>query len=119
MAATYAVVAWVMAQAANVILPAFEAPEWVLKGVIALLLLGFPIMVVLTWAYELTPEGLRRTPAEGEEARNGKSARLIDSVMVIALVLTVITVTAMNLGGLAGGRGDEGDENEVEGAAAL
>lgn len=118
-AATYAVVAWVMAQGANVILPAFEAPEWVLKVVIALLLLGFPIMVILTWAYELTPEGLRRTPAEGEEARNGRSARLIDSVMVIALVLTVITVTAMNLGGLAGGHGaGRGDEPATRAAGA-
>lgn len=110
-AATYAVVAWVMAQGANVILPAFEAPDWVLKVVISLLLLGFPIMVALTWAYELTPEGLRRTPTEREEARNGKSARLIDSVMVVALVIAVVTVTTMNLGGLGGkdkaGRGDE------------
>ncbi|HEX9585769.1 MAG TPA: hypothetical protein VGB36_14815 [Gammaproteobacteria bacterium] len=109
-AATYAVVAWVMAQSANVLLPAFEAPDWALKAVIALLLLCFPVVIFLTWAYELTPEGLRRTPedadADGKARRS--SARLVDSIMIIALVIAVTVVTLMNArwpGSAGGGAG--------------
>lgn len=97
-AATYALVAWVMAQSANVLLPAFEAPDWALKVVMALLLLGFPVVIFLTWAYELTPEGLRRTPedADADSKARRSSARLVDSIMIIALVIAVTVVTAMN-----------------------
>jgi hypothetical protein len=58
--AAYAVVAWLLIQAADILLGNFGAPEWVFKSFVALLLLGFPLALVLSWAYELTPEGVRR-----------------------------------------------------------
>jgi len=55
----YLVVAWVAVQAASIALPAFDAPTWILRVVILLLALGFPFALLLTWAVDLTPEGVR------------------------------------------------------------
>ena len=60
-AIAYAVVAWLLMQIASQIFPFFEIPNWVMRLVVLLLILGFPIALVLAWAFELTPEGLRQT----------------------------------------------------------
>jgi len=60
-AITYAVVAWLLIQAASILLPTFEAPTWVMKLFIVFLALGFVIAVTISWAFEATPEGLKRT----------------------------------------------------------
>ena len=59
-AATYALTGWVVAQVAEFLLESFRAPEWILQALIIVLILGFPIAVVLAWAFELTPDGLQR-----------------------------------------------------------
>ena len=56
----YVVLAWLMAQVAELLLDAFGAPAWALKTLLALLLVGFPIAVFFAWAFELTPEGVKR-----------------------------------------------------------
>src|ERR1051325_6409836 len=58
---TYAVVAWLLIQAASILLPTFEAPGWVMKAFVLLLALGFALSVMISWAFEATPEGLKRT----------------------------------------------------------
>jgi TolB-like protein/Tfp pilus assembly protein PilF len=60
-AVAYAVVAWVIAQIATQIFPFLEIPNWVVRLVIVLIAIGFPIALVIAWAFELTPEGLKRT----------------------------------------------------------
>jgi serine/threonine-protein kinase len=60
-AITYAVVAWLLVQAASILLPTFEAPTWVMKAFVVFLGLGFVIAVMISWAFEATPEGLKRT----------------------------------------------------------
>src|SRR5438105_8936377 len=60
-AITYAVVAWLLIQAASILLPTFEAPAWVMKAFVVLLALGFALVVFISWAFEATPEGLKRT----------------------------------------------------------
>src|SRR2546423_54811 len=60
-AITYAVVAWLLVQAASILLPTFEAPAWVMKAFVVLLALGFALVVFISWAFEATPEGLKRT----------------------------------------------------------
>ena len=61
-AVAYLVVAWVAIQAASIALPTFDAPMWVLRVVILLFALGFPLALLLTWAVDLTPEGVRFSP---------------------------------------------------------
>src|SRR5438105_15957933 len=60
-AVAYAVVAWLLIQAASILLPTFEAPSWVMKAFVVFLAFGFVISVMVSWAFEATPEGLKRT----------------------------------------------------------
>src|ERR1043166_8473593 len=60
-AVAYAVVAWLVVQAASIVLPTFEAPAWVMKAFIVLIALGFVVAVCISWAFEMTPEGMKRT----------------------------------------------------------
>src|ERR1044071_8236835 len=61
-AAAYIVAAGFLIQMASATFPAWELPNWSLRLVIALLLIGFPIALILAWAYDVTPEGIRATP---------------------------------------------------------
>ena len=64
----YAIVGWLLIQIAATVLPIFGTPDWVLQAFTFLVILGFPLAVVFSWAFELTPEGLERTksvPAAG------------------------------------------------------
>ncbi len=59
-AVAYAVVGWLVIQVSSTVLPTFHAPEWVVQTLVVLLAIGFPIALVIAWAFELTPEGLKR-----------------------------------------------------------
>ena len=74
-AVAYAVVAWLLIQAASILFPTFEAPGWVMKVFVAVVVAGFPIALILAWAFELTPEGLKRTESAMELPRTiGRSS---------------------------------------------
>src|SRR6202162_3334367 len=60
-AVAYAVVGWLIAQIATQIFPFMEIPNWVVRLVIVLIAIGFPIALVIAWAFEATPEGIKRT----------------------------------------------------------
>jgi TolB-like protein/Tfp pilus assembly protein PilF len=60
-AVTYAVVSWVLIQIATQVFPFFAIPNWAVRLVVLLLILGFPVALILAWAFELTPEGIKRT----------------------------------------------------------
>jgi TolB-like protein/Tfp pilus assembly protein PilF len=60
-AVAYAVVSWLLIQAASILFPTFEAPPWVMKALVVLLALGFIFAVFISWAFEMTPEGMKRT----------------------------------------------------------
>jgi TolB-like protein len=60
-AIAYIVIAWVLLQVASIVLPITNAPEWVLKTFSFFLVIGFPIWVLISWVYEVTPEGLKKT----------------------------------------------------------
>ena len=93
-AVAYAIAGWALLQLASIVFPAFGAPDWVLKAVIALIAIGFPIALVLAWAFEMTPEGVRRTePAHSQEARAPElrrhTGRKLDFVIIGVLALAV------------------------------
>src|SRR5437879_6370829 len=60
-AVAYAVVGWLLVQVATQVFPFLEIPNWVVRLVIALVMIGFPIALVIAWAFEATPEGIKRT----------------------------------------------------------
>jgi TolB-like protein/Tfp pilus assembly protein PilF len=73
-AVAYAVVAWLLIQVATQVFPFFEIPNWAIRLVIMLIIIGFPIALVLAWAFEATPEGIKRTEAAdaaGQRSRGG------------------------------------------------
>ena len=85
-AVAYAVVAGGAIQLASAVFPAWELPNWALRLVILLLLIGFPISLILAWALEVTPEGIRATPSAPAAPRRRRN--------VIALVAIGIIVSA-------------------------
>jgi TolB-like protein/tetratricopeptide (TPR) repeat protein len=87
-AVAYAVVAWLLIQAASILFPTFEAPPWVMKIFVAIILLGFPAALVLSWAFEITPEGIK---LESEVAPNESMTRKTGrKIVAITAVLAVI-----------------------------
>src|SRR5216110_3433747 len=73
-AVAYAVVAWLLIQIASQIFPFFEIPNWAVRLVVLLLVIGFPIALIIAWAFEVTPEGIKRTEAAdaaGQRSRGG------------------------------------------------
>jgi len=88
-AVAYAVISWLLIQAASILLPTFEAPPWVMKVLVVLLGLGFVIAVFISWAFEMTPEGMKRTSDISPDEvipywSKRKFATLIIGVAVIA-----------------------------------
>jgi hypothetical protein len=59
-AVAYAVAAWLLIQIATQVFPFFEIPNWAVRLVVVLLALGFPVALILAWAFEITPEGIKR-----------------------------------------------------------
>ena len=86
-AAVYAVVAWLIIQVADVALPAFEAPAWVLKVVIFLAMLGFPITLIMSWTFDLTPDGVVKD--QGAKITGQAGNRRIEYVLVGLVVVAL------------------------------
>jgi TolB-like protein/Flp pilus assembly protein TadD len=93
-AVAYGVVSWLLIQIATQLFPVFEIPNWGARLVIVVLALGFPVALVLAWAYEITPEGIKYTedvdPGQQISRRTG---RTLDFV-IIGVLLAVIAVMA-------------------------
>ena len=89
-AVAYAVVAWLLMQVASQIFPFFEIPNWTIRLVIMLLALGFPIALVLAWAFELTPEGIKRTEeVDLSKSIRRKTGRKLDFLIIAVLLLVI------------------------------
>jgi TolB-like protein/Flp pilus assembly protein TadD len=91
-AIAYAVVAWLLMQIASQIFPFFEIPNWAVRLVVLLLVIGFPVAVILAWAFELTPEGIKRAEdVDLSESVRRKTGRKLD-FFIIAVLLLVIAI---------------------------
>jgi len=93
-AIAYGVVGWLLIQIATQLFPVFDIPNWGARMVVVIVLLGFPVALVLAWAYELTPEGLQRTDeVHPRESITRRTGRKLDFV-IIGVLLAVIAVMA-------------------------
>jgi len=87
-AAAYAVVAWLLLQVGDVASGSLGFPEWFMPMLFVLLGLGFPVALLISWAFEMTPEGMKRTPAV--DAKAGKASMgAIDGLLITLLVVVV------------------------------
>ncbi len=87
-AVTYAVVAWLLVQIATQVFPFLQIPDWAIRLIIMLVALGFPIALVIAWAFELTPEGLKRTETAESLPRRKRDHAWI-YIVVIGLALSL------------------------------
>jgi TolB-like protein len=97
-AVAYAVVAWLALQAASFLLPSFGAPAWVFRVLVLLVVLGFALAVAFSWAFELTPEGLKRThEVPHEHSITHLTGRKLDFAIIGLLIVALGTSVYLNL----------------------
>src|SRR5712692_5992382 len=87
-AVAYAVVAWLLIQAASIFLPAFDAPAWVMKIFIIVIIFGFPVALIFSWAFEITPEGIKlESEIEPNKSITRRTGRKIVAVTIALAVV--------------------------------
>jgi TolB-like protein/Tfp pilus assembly protein PilF len=93
-AVAYAVVAWLLIQAASILFPTFDAPAWVMKIFVIVIVLCFPVALVFSWAFEITPEGIKREsdidPGKSRAARTGR--RIVSLTVVLAVIAAALFI---------------------------
>lgn len=90
-AATYAVVAWMLVEVASIVLPTFEAPNWIMQTLILLVVLGLPLVMIFAWAFELTPEGIRKeADVDRNQSITPRTGRKLDFTIIAVLAITVV-----------------------------
>jgi TolB-like protein/Tfp pilus assembly protein PilF len=87
-AIAYGVVAWLLMQVASQIFPFFEIPNWAVRLVVLLLIIGFPVALILAWAFELTPEGIKR--AEDVDLTKSTTRRTSHKLLWITAVVAIV-----------------------------
>jgi TolB-like protein/Tfp pilus assembly protein PilF len=93
----YTVVTWLLIQVADVVLPTFDSPRWIMQALIFLAILGFPITLVLAWVYELTPMGLKRSDDVLRQASiRWLTGRRLDRAIISLLVVAVVFLVYEN-----------------------
>jgi TolB-like protein len=86
----YAVVAWLVVQIATQVFPFFEIPNWAVRLVVLLLILGFPVALILSWVFEITPEGIKReSDVEPGQSVARPTGRRIVGLTIVAGLLAV------------------------------
>src|SRR6266568_8640931 len=88
-AIAYGVVAWLLVQIATQVFPFFEIPNWTVRLVVLLIAIGFPIALIIAWAFELTPEGLKRTEAADATPAARSSQRAWIYVVIVSGAISV------------------------------
>src|SRR5262252_642815 len=96
-AVAYAVVAWLLIQGASILFPTFDAPPWAMKVLVALLVLCFPVALVLSWAFEITPEGIKlESEIDPKKSITRKTGRkIVGLTIALAIVAAGLLVFQM------------------------
>jgi len=90
-AAAYGIVSWLLVEVASVVVPALRLPEWALTLLVFLVIAGFPLALILAWAFELTPEGIKREAAvDPAESITQQTGRRLDFAIIALLALAVV-----------------------------
>ena len=89
----YLIVAWLITQVLSIVLPTFEAPPSILKSVLIIILIGFPVWIVFSWIYEFTPDGIiKTTNIEPKNSMMPKTGSRLNKVIIFSLFLAVIVL---------------------------
>ena len=111
-AVAYAVVGWLIAQVATQIFPFLEIPNWVVRLVIAMIAIGFPIALVIAWAFEATPEGIKRT--EVADAMPSTAKQKKHAWIYVVVIGALVSIALFFVGRYsAGSKGAASSPNEL------
>ena len=105
-AVAYAVVGWLLTQIATQVFPFFEIPNWAVRLLVLCIVLGFPVALIIAWAFELTPEGIKRTEDAGPDNSiprkpQRKLAGFLIALAMVALALLVSQILRTGSSGRA------------------
>ena len=93
----YMIVSWITVQVADVILPTFQAPDWVMQVLVLFLILAFPVAVLLAWAFELTPQGLKPTSdVDQTQSITVETGQKLNHVVIALLGIAVVVLIIDN-----------------------
>ena len=94
-AAAYLVTGWLLVEGTSVLIEIYAAPDWIPKMLVGLLLLGFPVALFFAWAFEITPEGIKReSEVDRTQSITGETGRRLDLITIIILLAVVALVAA-------------------------
>jgi serine/threonine-protein kinase len=88
-AVAYAIVGWLLVQVATQVFPFFEIPNWAVRLVVLAIVIGFPIALVIAWAFELTSEGLKRTEDADLAQQSPRKSRAWIYIVIVGALLSV------------------------------
>jgi TolB-like protein len=90
----YLVVAWVLLEVFSFLLPMFEAPEWVLEGITLLIAIGLPIWIVISWIYDISPKGIKKTSKDSDnELKTELTNKRLNVFIIVSLSIAVVVLT--------------------------
>ena len=93
----YAIVSWLIVQVADILLPVFNAPQWIMQSLVLVLILLFPVAVLLSWAYELTPHGFKPTAeVDRTQSITVQTGKRLNVIVVVLLSLAVVFLLVDN-----------------------
>lgn len=118
--AAYGVVAWILLQVVDTVAPLMAMPEWVPGFILILMGVGFPIALVFAWAYEITPDGLKKTEdVDAASSVTASTGRKIDRMIIGGLAFVVVFLVADRVLGITGGDGARSGESTSAEAASI
>ncbi len=96
-AVAYAIVGWLLVEVAATVLPIFEAPDWILQVSTFFVILGFPLALILSWAFELTADGMERAKSLPiSESINKVTGRKLDFVIIGLMAVGIVFLVVEN-----------------------
>ena len=95
-AIAYAVIAWLLIQAGSILFPTFEAPGWVMKVFVTAIAAGFPIALIIAWAFEMTPDGMKRTENLSPNQQLPQWSRRKFATMIVVIAVLAASLLAYN-----------------------
>jgi TolB-like protein len=112
-AIAYAIVSWLLVQVAGLVFPTLLLPDWLLRAFVVFLILVFPVALLLAWAYEVTPEGIKRTidvpPTESITRVTGQRLNyVVTGLLAIAVVFLIVDRFVLDAGAPAAATAREG-----------
>ncbi len=104
-AVAYLVTSWLLLQLADLVLENIHAPDWVIQSIMLVLALGFPLAVIFAWAFELTPEGLKKEKdVDRTQSITHRTGRKLDFTIIAILAVAVVLLLADRFTGKEAGQ---------------